>query len=151
MEPMRIIEAALFMSPDPISIRTLRRITGISKRKYIEELVSRLADEYKSKGSSIEIVKTEEGYLMRIKDDYTDYVSDLAPESEISKSGLRVLAYLSKHNGALKSQVVRRLGTHMYPAIKEVTEMGFVKQKKNGRSASLYLTDKFKRYFKTKV
>jgi chromosome segregation and condensation protein ScpB len=84
---------------------------------------------------------------MQVRNDVLPRVKQFAQDTEISKCALRTLAYISKHDGILKSELVRRIGTHVYADVKELIENGFLKAHKAGRSSKLTLTEKFKRYF----
>ncbi|MGB9719615.1 MAG: SMC-Scp complex subunit ScpB [Candidatus Anstonellales archaeon] len=144
----RLIEAALFMSSREISPEELKKITGIDAPGYIIQLIDELAEEYKQRGSAVEIKEIAGKYIMGVKEEYLPSVKEFAKETELSKGALRVLAYVANNNGILKSEVVKVLGTQAYSYIKEITEKGFVKQVKAGRSKRLHLTDRFKAYFK---
>ena len=118
-EEKRLIEAALFMSSRAMSLEEFRTLTGIGALGYLQGILAELKKDYEERGSAV----------------------------EISKSALRTLAYLSKHDGMLKSELVRRVGTQAYQDVKELVSNGFLKTHKAGRSSKLTLTEKFRRYF----
>jgi len=144
----RLIEAALFMSSREISPEELKKLTGIDAPGHIINLINELAEEYKQRGSAIEIREIAGKYIMSVREEYLPFVKEFAKETELSKGAVRVLAYIANNNGILKSEVVKVLGTQAYGYIKEISEKGFVKQVKAGRSKRLYLTEKFNAYFK---
>lgn len=146
----RYIEAAMFLSSKPLLLEDFRKITGISALGYIKGLIDELKKEYDERGSAIEIIEIEGKYEFRVRNDYIDRVKEFAQETEISKAALRTLAFISKHDGILKSELVKRIGTHIYEDVKELTEAGFIKQKKAGRSSRLFLTEKFRKFFEQK-
>ncbi len=147
MEPKRLIEAALFMSGREMSVPELKKLTGIASAGHIKEIVEGLIEEYASMGSSLEIFEGENAYLMRVRDEYAANVRQFAQDVAISKSALRTLSYVARHNGILKSVVVKRIGTAIYDDVRELVENGFILQRKYGRSSKLFLTDKFRAYF----
>lgn len=147
MEKRRIIEAALFMSSRPLSVEDLSRLLGISALGYVEKEVKQLKKEYDNNGSSIQIVSEMGQYIMRLRPEYSNTVRDFAQEGEISKHALKVLAYIHKREGILKSKLVKGLGTNVYASVKELIENEFVEQKPAGRSSTLHTTKKFKQYF----
>ncbi|MEW6748477.1 MAG: SMC-Scp complex subunit ScpB [Candidatus Micrarchaeota archaeon] len=146
-EEMKIIEAALFMSSRAMTLEEFRTLTGIGALGYLKNAVAELIKEYDERGGSVEIAEVDGKYMMRVRNDYLPRVREFAQDTEISKGALRTLAYLSKHDGMLKSSLVKRIGTRAYGDVKELVENGFVKPKKDGRSAKLMLTEKFKIYF----
>jgi len=146
----RYIEAAMFLAAKPLSLDDFKRVTGISALGYLKNLVDELKKEYDERGSAIEVVEIEGKYELRIRPQYIDRVKEFAQEAEISRAGLRTLAFIAKHDGILKSELVKRVGTGIYDDVKELTEAGFIKQKKAGRSSQLFVTEKFRKYFEQK-
>ncbi|MGV8084897.1 MAG: SMC-Scp complex subunit ScpB [Candidatus Bilamarchaeum sp.] len=144
-EEKKLIEAALFISARPMSLEEIRTLTGIGALGYLQNVLNELKKEYEER--SIEITETEGKYEMRIKNDYLGKVKQFAQDIEITKSAIRTLAYLSKHDGMLKSELVRKIGTNVYTDVKELVDSGFVKATRSGRTSKLTLTDKFKKYF----
>ncbi len=146
----RLIEAALFISARGLSLEELRTLTGIGALGYLQNLLNELKKEYEEKGSSIEIAEMGGKYEMRVRNDYNERVKQFAQDIQISKSALRTLAYVAKHDGVLKSTVVKRVGTQVYQDVKELVDAEFLKTQKAGRSSKLILTEKFKKYFEQK-
>ncbi len=149
-EEKRLIEAALFISARPMSLEEFRTLTGVGALGYLRKAITELQREYDDRDSAVEIIESDGKYLMRVKNEHVERVKQFAQDTEIGKSALRTLAYLSKHDGMLKSQLVRKIGTHVYQNVKELTDAGFIKQQKAGRSSKLILTDKFRAYFEKK-
>ncbi len=146
-EEKRLIEAALFMSSRAMTIEEFRTLTGIGALGYLQGVITELRREYDERGSAVEISEQDGRFFMRVRDDLAPKVKQYAQDTEISKSALRTLAYISKHDGLLKSELVRRVGTQAYSDVKELVTSGFLKSKKSGRSSKLTLTEKFRRYF----
>jgi segregation and condensation protein B len=146
-EEKKLIEAALFISGREMSLQELRTLTGIGALGYLQKVMQELTTDYEERKSAIEVLETNGRYSLRVKNDYIDRVKEFAQDSEISKTALRTLAFLSKHDGMLKSNLVKKLGTGIYQDVKELVASNFVKQQKAGRTSKLTLTDKFKKYF----
>lgn len=143
----RVIEAALFMSARELSLEELRTLTGIGALGYLQNMVNELKKEYDERGSALEIIDVNGRYVMRIRNDYLNRVKQFAQDAEVSKSALRTLAYIAKHDGILKSELVKKIGPHIYQDVHELVTNGFVKAKKAGRTSQLNITDKFTKYF----
>jgi segregation and condensation protein B len=146
-EEKRLIEAALFISSRAMSLEEFRALTGIGALGYLQGVVEELRREYEQRGSAIEILEMGGKYEMRIRNEVLQRVKQFAQDIEISKSALRTLAYISKHDGILKSELVKKIGTQVYEDVHELVEAEFVKATKAGRTKKLTLTDKFKKYF----
>jgi segregation and condensation protein B len=146
-EEKKLIEAALFISGRSMSLEEIRTLTGIGALGYLQSVIEELKNDYAERGSGLEISDADGKYEMRVSPDMAGRVRQFAQEAEISKSALRTLAYLSKHDGMLKSELVKKVGTKVYSDVKELVESGFLKSHKSGRSSKLTLTEKFRKYF----
>ena len=150
VEEMRVIEAALFMSPDPIDVRDLARIAGLGAIGYVDELIKKLNEEYEKNGNAMVIKKIGNAYQMTLKDEYFNLVAGLAKESEIRVGALKVLAYISKNEPIMQSKLAKIFGSGVYDYVKELTEKGFLHCEKKGISKEIRTTEKFRDYFAIK-
>ncbi len=146
-EEKRLIEAALFISGRGMSLEELRTLTGIGALGYLQKVLGEIQADYDDRGSAIEIIEVAGKYEMRVRNDCIGRVKEFAQDTEISKPALRTLAFISKHDGILKSNLVKKIGTQAYTDVKELVQADFVKPQKSGRSSKLWLTEKFKKYF----
>ncbi|MGC8587339.1 MAG: SMC-Scp complex subunit ScpB [Candidatus Micrarchaeia archaeon] len=143
----KLIEAALFMSQNALSVEELANATGIVSPGHVDSLLKQLVDDYKSRDTSLEIVEIGGKYMFSLKEPYASRVSSLAQGPEISKGAMRLLAYISKNNNALQSELVKIFGESTYAYAKELEEKDFISAKRFGRSKKLSTTLKFKEYF----
>ncbi|MEW6528898.1 MAG: SMC-Scp complex subunit ScpB [Candidatus Micrarchaeota archaeon] len=149
LDKKKMIESALFISARCVGLDELARLVGLATPGFARKILDELKCEYTARQSPIEIVEIDGKWLMRIKDEYIEKVRAFAQQTELSKTALRTLAYIAKHDGIIKSEVARKIGSQIYQDVRELTQSGFINQIKNGRSAKLFLTNKFKQYFKT--
>lgn len=147
LDEKRMIEAALFISGRALSLGELRTLTGIAALGYLQGKISELQKEYAERTSAVEITEEMGKYEMRVRNEYVPKVKQFAQEMELSKNALRTLAYISKHDGVLKSELAKRIGPQIYKDVQEIIANEFAIAKKAGRSAKLFVTEKFKRHF----
>ncbi|MDE1873826.1 MAG: SMC-Scp complex subunit ScpB [Candidatus Micrarchaeota archaeon] len=143
----KLIEAALFMSPNALSAQNLSEITGIKSIGHIEQMLDALRSEYSSRDTSLEIAEIDKKYMLSLREPYASRVSNLASGPDITKGALKVLAYVSQNSNTLQSYLVKVFGASTYDHMKELMEQGFVERKKQGRSWRINVTNKFKEYF----
>lgn len=143
----RVVEAALFLSGRELNPGELRKLTGIGALGYIQNLMQELKKEYDERNSAIEIIDIEGKYGMRIRNIYLDRVKQFAQDAALTKHALRTLAFISKHDGILKSELVKKIGPQIYDDVRELIENEFIKGHKAGRTSKLTVTAKFKKYF----
>ncbi|MBU0586888.1 SMC-Scp complex subunit ScpB [Candidatus Micrarchaeota archaeon] len=147
-EKKRMIEGALFVSSRSMSLEELMRLIGVAAPGFVKNILEELKNDYIQMGSAVEIVETDGKWIMRLKSEYSEGVRSFAQQAEVSKHALRTLAYLSKHDGAFKSHLAKKIGSQIYDDVRELAENGFIRQVKAGRTKRLFLTDKFRQYFR---
>jgi len=145
-EVEKLIESMLFMSGKPVSIYDILKITDADLRT-VKSAIKNLQTEYEARGSWIEIANSGKMYMMRMKPDRVDNISDFVQETELSKRALRVLSVVAQHDGVLQSKVVKTLGTTVYEGVQELAEKGYLLTEMKGNSKVLKLSHKFKEYF----
>jgi len=143
----KVIEAALFMSPGAMGINDMASIAGIASLSYVEELIKELGEDYKKRDTSLEIVEIDKKFMLSVKEPYAGKVSKLAGGPDLGRGALRILAYISKNNNALQSEIVKAFGESTYEYVKELRDKEFIDAKKEGRSKRISVTNKFKEYF----
>lgn len=120
MELKRIIEAILFVSPRPVSLKTLfKRLEGCSS-KDVEDAINALKKEYNFSERALEIVQVSGGFQMRTKIDYKEWVRRFVKEKdvELTKSVLEALATIAYRQPATKREVDAVRGVDSSRAIK---------------------------------
>jgi segregation and condensation protein B len=147
LEAKSIIEAALFMSTSPMTVRILSKISGLNSWKLVQDKLKELQNEYEQRGSAIVISFEDGGYIMRLKPEYEKKVSGLAKEAELSRGAIKTLAVIAKNDGMAQSRLVKMIGSSVYDHVKELVEEDFITAEKKGRTKMLKTTKKFKEYF----
>lgn len=143
----KVVEAALFMSPTAMSVNEIAQATGIAAPGTIERLVNVLINEYEARDTSLRIMAISGKYMFSLKDEYISKVSSLASGPDISRGALRVLAYISKNEDVLQSDLVKYFGSTTYDYAKELEEKEFIESKRFKRSKKIRTTPKFNEYF----
>jgi|SRR5271157_4134829 len=141
------IEAALFMSTSPMTVRSLSKISGLNSWKLVQDRLKELQQEYEQRRSAIVISFEDGGYIMRLKPEYEAKVSGLAKEAELSRGALKTLAVIAKNDIMPQSKLAKMIGSSVYDHVKELIENDFITAEKKGRTKLLRTTKKFKDYF----
>ncbi len=147
-ERQAIIEAALFITPRPLSLTELARLAGIGSLGYAKELMERLAEEWATRG--VNIVEVEGGWKMQVRPDLLASVAAVSPYTELGEGCKRCLALIIYKEPARKADIVKIQGNKAYSYIKELEKAGLIKSQKAGRTAILRLTAQFERYIGAK-
>jgi len=147
MNEKALIEAILFVSNKPISLETISKISGISKREKIKEIIELLKKVYESKEHGIYIAETPYGYEFRVKPEYLDKVKDVAETKELSEGALKTLALILLKENALQSEIVKVQGNKAYNYLEVLERKGFIRREKSGRTRLIKITKEVENYF----
>lgn len=141
------VEALLFASGRYMEVDELVLLTGAAKASVLEEL-KRIKEQYASnEDTPLKVVSDEHSYKLTVKEKYLDLVSQINPNTELSKTILETLAIIAWKQPILQSDVINARTTKAYDHIQELENMGFISKEKHGRSFILRTTSKFKDYF----
>ena len=142
-----LIEAALFMSPDPISLKSLSKITGITSKTKLKKILSEIEEHHRVDTKGVELALTPEGYHFRVKKPYLDRVSPLTPHSDLTDGMLRTLGLVALRQPMKQSKIVKIQGNKAYNYIKKLEDKGLIDTQKAGRTKVLRTTKEFETYF----
>ena len=146
MSEKALIEAAIFVSENPLSIRKLAELTGIPE-KQVTLLLLDMQAEIKKSDRGIDLVSTPEGYEFRLKPEYRDKVVKLAPFSDMSEGVMRTLAIVAARQPVKQSVIVRYQGNKSYGYIEKLLDKGLIETEKSGRTKLIRTTPDFEKYF----
>ena len=147
LEKEKILEAALFMSPKPLTLEELNSIAQNQSRLETKAMMSELISFYSTRKSALEVVELPVGYQMRVKEDYEDYVSHFAQNSMFNRGVMKTLAFIAYKQPISQSVVVKYRNNKAYDHLKLLLDEGFIKKEAKGRTFILTTTTKFIEYF----
>ena len=143
---MAMLEAALFMSNKPLSLKHITRLLRVDEERALE-----MVREYKQKLDSeehgIRLMESPEGFQIRVKPDYAPTVRTLTPYQDLSRGLLRVLALVAYKQPITQSEIVKVIGNRTYEYVKQLVAKGLIKTEKMGRTKALIATKEFAEYF----
>ncbi len=152
------IEAIIYIKGRPLSIEEIfaclnqqdQELSKISEsdRELIEDGLIELMNDYAHRDSALEIVETEAGYSLQLKNEYEYLLQELVP-AELGKGALRTLAAVALKNPILQTELIDLRGSSAYQQVAELVRLGFVRKREqaDGRSYWLEVTNKFHQYF----
>jgi segregation and condensation protein B len=152
------IEAIIYIKGRPLSVEEIHAClqekeaesTKLSEsdRELIEDGIIELMNDYAHRDSALEIVETETGYSLQLKQDYEYLLQELVP-AELGKGTLRTLAAVALRNPILQTELIDLRGSSAYQQVAELVQLGFVRKREqaDGRSYWLEVTNKFHQYF----
>jgi len=141
------LEAALFLSDEPIDNKEIADILDLGSMGYVDMLVEEFQEDLDEDRRGLELVETPGGYELKVKKDHLDHVSHLAPHQDLNEGQLRTLSLIVYNAPVEQTDIVDIRGNRAYQHVKELVSRGFVSKEKDGRTAVLDVTDHFLEYF----
>ncbi len=143
--PRKIIEAALFLSPRPLTYRELADLAGISPSE-VDAILSEISDSLSAAGSSIVLERFANAARLYVSKDVFPYVRMLAAVPEFTPKELEVVAYIAMKGSATRADL-RKITSRADSAIDKLRSLGAVVVRRRGRTVEVRKTDLFDRYF----
>jgi segregation and condensation protein B len=145
LDPILIVEAALFSAGKPVSVEEIAENTGLDKRK-VPKALAELRERYAAAHSSLEIGRAGDKWGMQVRTAYAPSTTKLAP-MEIPIKLLKTLALIAYHQPVLQSDLKEMVGPKVYDHIGELQEAGLVRKRIHERSFMIVTSDLFPEYF----
>lgn len=145
MDPLRIVEAALFSASKSLRVADIAKETGLAPQA-VRGALRQLMEEYDERGSAIEIRKVGAKYDMRLREKMQPYVTTFA-EREVPEEALKTAAMVAYHQPILQSDLVRMLDSGVYDHVRALRSLGLVNARRTGHTLSLTTTKRFCEYF----
>lgn len=147
------IEALLFVSKEPLTIKTLAQIVEMSEAD-IKLIVDELIDEYNNSKRGINIQLVANGYQMYTRSEYACYIEKLyKPQNSygLSKAALETLAIIAYKQPITRAEIEAIRGVKAESSIGTLLEKNLVKEvgRKDGPGRPMLFgtTDSFLKYF----
>ena len=145
LDPVLVVEAALFSAGKPVSLDEIAVNTGLDRRE-VPKLVLALKHRYEGMSSSLEVAKAGDKWAMQVRTAYAPSTTKLAP-MEIPIKLVKTLALIAYHQPVLQSKLKEMVGEKVYDHISELQERGLVKKRVHERSYLIVTSEKFPEYF----
>lgn len=142
-----LVEAALFVSEFPLTLNKLSKISGITSKKTLKDILDQIKTELDTSSRGIELALTPEGYQLQVKDQFLGKVSDLTTYADISRGALRTLSIVALKQPVTQSEIIKVQGNKAYNYIKSLEKKKLIRTEKSGRTRAIYTTKDFERYF----
>lgn len=145
LDPVRVVEAALFSAGKPIALDEIVENTRLPKRE-VTDALKRLIAEYDARDTSLEVARAGDKWAMQVRAKYAPAAQRLAP-MEIPIKLLKTLALVAYHQPMMQSTLVDMVGAKAYEHVHELAERGLVKRRVHERSFLLVTSESFPEYF----
>jgi segregation and condensation protein B len=146
LDHRQLVEAALFVSTDPISIKKLEEISGAGSGE-IKRVIKELQESYEKQDSAIEIRKIgRDLFIMQAREVFAAPLLELVKPT-VSQEVLKTLSLIALKQPIMQAEVVKSRGPVTYQHVKELLGKEFITAHPTGRTKIIHTTRKFADYF----
>jgi len=147
-QDLTLIEAALYVAGRPLDLNALGSVIKTHAKARIQQLVRTLMEDYRKRETALEILELEDKrFVLQLKAEYTPAVRRLAIRPLLSTGPLKTLSYVAYRQPVLQTQVIEVRGSHAYPHLKQLEDLGLIVRERTRRTSVLRTTDFFADYF----
>jgi len=144
-DPRKLVEAALFLSPRPLSLAELSKIANIPPSD-VQKILGELEERYRSSDSALVLERFANAVRLYVSPDVFPYVKDLAAVPEFSKRELEIVAYIAMKGSVLRSEL-KKMYSGADRVIDKLRSLGAVILRRKGKTYEVKKTELFDRYF----
>ena len=138
LERMRRVEAALFLSREPISLRKIKQLADLSDQSETRMLVQLLNHYYDSVGKSFRVEGVASGYMLMTRPELSSWLRRLVPKRQqirLSSPAMETLAVVAYRQPVVRAAIDAVRGVNCGEILRQLMEMDFVRI--SGRSEEL--------------
>lgn len=153
LQEKALLEALLFAPGEPVTLETLKEITGLSGDR-LQGLVARLQEEYRERESGLSIREVAGGYLMTTSPRYAPYLRQLFQEKSkqpLTRAALETLSIIAYRQPVTRVEIeaIRGVKVERLLATLEGKKLirGVGRKETVGRPLLYGTTVEFLRYF----
>ncbi len=149
-----ILEAVLFVSPEPVSPQTMKKLHGTAGIPEWKEAASRLIEEYNARNTAIRVVELAEGYKMVTRPEVAHWVRKYTKASasgKLSNAALETLSIIAYRQPVIRAEIDAIRGVSSDGVLRTLLDRKLVKilgrKEMPGRPLLYGTTREFLEYF----
>ena len=143
-----LIEAALYVTGNPIGLKTLGSLLDIRSKNKVLKTARNLVNRYTSYNSALEILELkDERFVMQVKAKFAPRTRRISQQPNLTSGPLRTLSYIAYNQPVLQTKVIEARGGHAYRHLKLLEENNLIFRKGAGRTQIIRTTNYFADYF----
>lgn len=148
------LEALLFTSPDPLSLRRLCNALGDVSAQEVRDALTELTAEYEGQGRGFRIIEVAGGFQMATQERFAEYILRLGTkkkQSTLSGAMLETLAIIGYRQPVIRAVVESIRGVESSGVVRNLLDLGLIevvgRKEVIGRPQMYGTTEKFLRSF----
>ena len=145
MNPKLMVEAVLYASDKPLSIRDISRVISLPAKEVSSEM-RKLVRDYGKGDASMTIVRIGNRYRMQLRDEYLDIVNAVS-EPELTRLELSIMGFIASHPSCKKGELREKFGEKYISSLETLKSKKLVHGTKYRNTEILTTGKRFFEYF----
>ncbi|MDC7235808.1 MAG: SMC-Scp complex subunit ScpB [Spirochaetales bacterium] len=125
-----IVEAALFLESDPVTIQHLSKVTGLS-RDVLKEVLDELGKHYAGEEHGIELTEVHGGYILAAKEGLWENLKEhygKKNEDKLSRAAMETLSIIAYSQPLTKAEIENIRGVSSDGMIRLLVKRGLIRE-----------------------
>lgn len=130
LQPMAALEAALFLTKEPVPVRRLTQLAGLPEGTQTRQFIHKLNQRYEHDQSSFCIVEVAEGFQLRTRPELASWlvrVQEVPPAVRLSNPAMETLTVIAYRQPVLRAEVERIRGVQCGDLIRQLLDQDLAK------------------------
>ena len=141
-----LLEATMFGSGKSLSVKELSEALGYEEEEIAEALASLQTTLKRRRGGALRIVEIGGKWAMEVRSDVADHLPK-ETKTEMPKKLLKAAALIAYHQPMPQSRLVDLLGQKAYDYVRELSQYGMIRRRRDGNTRRLTTTRRFSEAF----
>ena len=141
-----LLEATMFGSGKSLSVNELSEALGYEEEEIAEALTSLQSTLKRRRGGALRIVEIGGKWAMEVRSDVADHLPK-ETKTEMPKKLLKAAALIAFHQPMPQSRLVDLLGQKAYDYVRELSQYGMIRRRRDGNTRRLTTTRRFSEAF----
>ena len=141
-----LLEATMFGSGKSLSVKELSEALGYEEEEIAEALTSLQKTLKRRRGGALRIVEIGGKWAMEVRSDVADHLPK-GTKTEMPKKLLKAAALIAYHQPMPQSRLVDLLGQKAYDYVRELSQYGMIRRRRDGNTRRLTTTRRFSEAF----
>ena len=140
------IEALLFASGKPMSVRELTDALGAGDFRPVQAAIKRLVRTYDGRQTALEVRHVGDRFALQLRDDFVPTAHTVTP-IDMAPRTLKALTLVAYHQPILQSLLAKMIGEPAYEEVQRLRGLGLIHAEPRGATLELRTTKTFAEYF----
>ena len=140
------VEALLFASGKPLSVKELTSALEMSDFRPVQNALRKLSRTYEGRQTALEVRRVGDRYALQLREEFAPAAHTVTPV-DMAPRTLKALTLIAYHQPILQSLLARMIGDAAYEEVQRLRGLGLIHTDPVGPTLEIRTTKTFAEYF----